>query len=80
MSIATFCDDIAAYIEKNLTPPIVIGGISMGAAIALRLAVKRPDLVKALIIAKVGLADGTRAGEYGAQCRSRAAFENSAAG
>ena len=52
MSIATFCDDIAAYIEKNLTPPIMIGGISMGAAIALRLAVKRPDLVKALIIAR----------------------------
>ncbi|MDV4165049.1 alpha/beta fold hydrolase [Rhizobium leguminosarum] len=52
LSIATFCDDIAAYIEKNLTPPIVIGGISMGAAIALRLAVKRPDLVKALIIAR----------------------------
>ncbi|MDU0359263.1 alpha/beta hydrolase [Rhizobium sp. 25PS6] len=52
LSIATFCDDIAAYIEKNLTPPIVIGGISMGAAIALRLAVMRPDLVKALIIAR----------------------------
>jgi pimeloyl-ACP methyl ester carboxylesterase len=52
LSIATFCDDIAAYIEKNLMPPIVIGGISMGAAIALRLAVKRPDLVKALIIAR----------------------------
>ncbi|NKL75545.1 alpha/beta fold hydrolase [Rhizobium leguminosarum] len=52
LSIAIFCNDIAAYIEKNLTPPIVIGGISMGAAIALRLAVKRPDLVKALIIAR----------------------------
>jgi pimeloyl-ACP methyl ester carboxylesterase len=52
LSIATFCDDIAAYIEKNLTPPMVIGGISMGAAIALRLAVKRPYLVKALIIAR----------------------------
>ncbi|NKM54795.1 alpha/beta fold hydrolase [Rhizobium anhuiense] len=52
MSIATFCDDIAAYIEKNLAWPVVIGGISMGAAIALRLAVKRPDLVKALIIAR----------------------------
>ncbi|MFL5015829.1 MAG: alpha/beta fold hydrolase [Rhizobium sp.] len=52
LSIATFCDDIAAYMEKNLMPPIVIGGISMGAVIALRLAVKRPDLVKALIIAR----------------------------
>ncbi|RWX19309.1 alpha/beta fold hydrolase [Rhizobium hidalgonense] len=52
LSIATFCDDIAAYIEKNLAAPIVIGGISMGAAIALRLSVKRPDLIKALIIAR----------------------------
>ncbi|MBB2750789.1 UNVERIFIED_ORG: pimeloyl-ACP methyl ester carboxylesterase [Rhizobium aethiopicum] len=52
LSISAFCDDIAAYIEKNLAAPVVIGGISMGAAIALRLAVKRPDLVKALILAR----------------------------
>ncbi|OWV91619.1 alpha/beta hydrolase [Rhizobium sp. N122] len=52
LSIWSFCDDIAAYIEKNLRGPVVIGGISMGAAIALRLAVKRPDLVKALILAR----------------------------
>ncbi|EJC83687.1 putative hydrolase or acyltransferase of alpha/beta superfamily [Rhizobium leguminosarum bv. trifolii WSM2297] len=52
LSISTFCDDIAAYNEKNLAAPVVIGGISMGAAIALRLAVKRPDLVKALIVAR----------------------------
>ncbi|MBX5194122.1 alpha/beta hydrolase [Rhizobium sp. NZLR10] len=52
LSIATFCDDIATYIEKNLMLPVVVGGISMGAAIALRLAVKRPDLVKALILAR----------------------------
>ncbi|MCM2474472.1 alpha/beta hydrolase [Rhizobium sp. CG5] len=52
LSIATFADDIAAYIETSLTAPVVIGGISMGAAIALRLAVKRPDLVKALILAR----------------------------
>ena len=52
LSIATFADDVAAYIEKNLQGPVVIGGISMGAAISLRLAVKRPDLVRALIIAR----------------------------
>jgi pimeloyl-ACP methyl ester carboxylesterase len=52
LSISTFCDDIAAYIEKNLKLPVVVGGISMGAAIALRLAVKRSDLVKALILAR----------------------------
>lgn len=52
LSISTFADDIASYIETSLTAPVVIGGISMGAAIALRLAVKRPDLVKALILAR----------------------------
>ncbi|NKN35908.1 alpha/beta hydrolase [Agrobacterium sp. a22-2] len=52
LSIATFADDIASYIESRLQPPVVVGGISMGAAIALRLAVKRPDLVKALILAR----------------------------
>lgn len=52
LSIATFAEDIASYVERNLLPPVVVGGISMGAAIALRLAVTRPDLVKALIIAR----------------------------
>ncbi|WEZ84455.1 alpha/beta hydrolase [Rhizobium sp. 32-5/1] len=52
LSIATFADDIAAYIETQLMAPVVVGGISMGAAIALRLAVTRPDLVKALILAR----------------------------
>lgn len=52
LSIATFADDVAAYIESRLYAPIVIGGISMGAAISLRLAVKRLDLVKGLILAR----------------------------
>jgi pimeloyl-ACP methyl ester carboxylesterase len=52
LSIATFADDVASYIEQNLSAPVVVGGISMGAAISLRLAVKRPDLVRALVIAR----------------------------
>jgi pimeloyl-ACP methyl ester carboxylesterase len=51
-SIATFADDIAAMIEAQRQGPLVVGGISMGAAIALRLAVKRPDLVQALVLAR----------------------------
>lgn len=51
-SLANFTDDVAAFIEeRNLGAPVV-GGISMGAAISLQLAVKRPDLVKALVIAR----------------------------
>lgn len=52
LSIATFAEDIASYLERHRSAPVAVGGISMGAAIALRLAVKRPDLVKALIIAR----------------------------
>jgi pimeloyl-ACP methyl ester carboxylesterase len=51
-SIARFADDVAEVIESKGIGPVVIGGISMGAAIALRLAVVRPDLVRGLIIAR----------------------------
>jgi len=51
-SIATFADDVAALIEATGHGPLVVGGISMGAAIALRLAVHRPDLVRGLIVAR----------------------------
>ena len=52
LSIETFANDVAAYIETNLEAPVVLGGISMGAAISLRLAAKRPDLVRALVLAR----------------------------
>ena len=51
-SIKTFAEDLASYIEAHHAAPIVVGGISMGAAIALRIAVHRPDLVKGLILAR----------------------------
>jgi pimeloyl-ACP methyl ester carboxylesterase len=50
-SIATFAGDVAALAE-TLPGPVVLGGISMGAAIALRLAVLRPELVRALILVR----------------------------
>lgn len=52
LSIATFADDIAALITERGLGPIILGGISMGAAIATRLAVHRPDLVRALALAR----------------------------
>lgn len=52
LSIETFANDVAAYIEARLEAPVVLGGISMGAAISLRLAVERPDLVRALVLAR----------------------------
>lgn len=51
-SIATFTDDLADLIESRDIDHPVVGGISMGAAIALRLAVTRPDLVGAIVLAR----------------------------
>ncbi len=51
-SIKTFAEDLARLMEERKLAPCVIGGISMGAAIATRLAVTRPELAKALIIAR----------------------------
>lgn len=54
-SIASFAGHVAALAEtlaETLDGPVVIGGISMGAAIATRLAVTRPDLVRALILVR----------------------------
>jgi pimeloyl-ACP methyl ester carboxylesterase len=48
LSIKTFSADIAARIDG----PKIVGGISMGAAISLHLAVHRPELVKALVLAR----------------------------
>jgi len=51
-ALATVSDDVAAFVEQNFNKPIVIGGISMGAAIALRIAVKSPELVKGVILGR----------------------------
>ena len=50
-SIARFADDVTALIE-TLPGPVILGGISMGAAIASRIAVKRPDLVRGLVLVR----------------------------
>ncbi len=50
--IAAFAEDLAGFIEEHGLWPVVIGGISMGAAVSLRLAVRRPELVRGLILAR----------------------------
>lgn len=52
LTIAHFTDDLAQMIDLLPQKPIAVGGISMGAAMALRLAVTRPDLVQALILSR----------------------------
>lgn len=52
VSIAQFTQDLAGFITAKALGPCSVGGISMGAAIALRLAVLRPDLVRGLVLAR----------------------------
>lgn len=52
LSIATFADDLHALIAVTTDTPAVVGGISMGAAIALRLAILHPRRVCGLILAR----------------------------
>ena len=52
LGFGSFAGDLAAFIEERVGGPVVLGGISMGAALALRLAVERPDLVSGLVLAR----------------------------
>ncbi len=51
-SFATFGDDVLAFADSRGVQQFIAGGISMGAAIALRIAVKSPERVKALILVR----------------------------
>ena len=48
-SVATHTADAAALLEYLQTPPAVVVGTSAGATIAIDLAVRRPDLVRAVV-------------------------------
>lgn len=52
LSIQQFTDDLAAFIASLNVGPVVVGGISMGAALALRLAIIHPELVRGLVLAR----------------------------
>lgn len=51
LSIRLFADDVIALIER-VGAPVLLGGISMGAAIASRIAIKLPDLVRGLALVR----------------------------
>lgn len=50
ISISTFADDVVAFMDIRKLETAVVGGISMGAAVALNIALRYPDRVKALIL------------------------------
>lgn len=59
ISIAKFADDVLAFADSRGVDRFAIGGISMGAAIALRIAVRHPKHVMALILARPAWLWGT---------------------
>ena len=83
LSIARFTEDLGAMIATEGERPVV-GGISMGAAIALRLAVTQPAKVRALVLARpawgteaspANMAPNLLAGDFIAAGRSLAEFD-----
>lgn len=52
LSIATFADDARALLDHLAIARAAVAGISLGAAVALRLASERPDRVHRLILAR----------------------------
>ena len=52
ISIASSADDLAALLDLLEVPRAVIGGVSMGAAIALNFALRFPDRVLGLVLAR----------------------------
>jgi pimeloyl-ACP methyl ester carboxylesterase len=58
-SIVHFADDLCAFIESLNVGPVLVGGISMGAAIAMRTAVTHPELVSGLVIVRPAWIDSS---------------------
>jgi len=52
ISFATFADDLYAFLDALDLPQAVIGGISMGAAVALNFALRYPQRVLGLILVR----------------------------
>jgi pimeloyl-ACP methyl ester carboxylesterase len=52
ISLGAFVDDLGALLDHLGLPQVVIGGISMGAAVALMLALRSPERVRGLVLSR----------------------------
>lgn len=50
IGIASFADDVVAFMDHRTIDKAVVGGISMGAAVALNIALRYPNRVRALVV------------------------------
>jgi pimeloyl-ACP methyl ester carboxylesterase len=61
-SVTDFADAVAGVIERERAGPALLAGHSFGGLVALRLAQRRPELVRGLLlVAPAGIGSGTRA-------------------
>src|SRR3954453_23307117 len=58
LRLATFADHLAALLDYLEVPRAVIGGISMGAAVALNFALRYPERVLGLVLSRAAWLDG----------------------
>ena len=52
LSLAAFVDDLCALLDRLALPQVVIGGISMGAALALNMTLRSPERVRGLVLSR----------------------------
>jgi sugar phosphate isomerase/epimerase/pimeloyl-ACP methyl ester carboxylesterase len=60
ISIAAFADDLGAFMDHLKLEKAVVGGISMGAAVALNFTLRNPHRVRALVLQRPAWLDGPR--------------------
>src|SRR6185436_20093768 len=60
ISVEQFTDDLRAFLEHLRLEHAVVGGISMGAAIALRFALEHPERVRGLVLSRPAWLDESR--------------------
>jgi pimeloyl-ACP methyl ester carboxylesterase len=64
-SLNAFADPLALVLERERVAHAAVVGHSLGGAIALRLAIRRPELVSALVLAgAAGISSGSRRARY----------------
>ncbi|MGO1972345.1 MAG: alpha/beta fold hydrolase [Propionibacteriaceae bacterium] len=61
LSFDAFADDVVALLDHLDVPRAVVGGISMGAAVALNLALRHPDRIRGLVLCRPAWLDTAQA-------------------